>query len=67
MRCFTEEICGVSPKRFAVTLNREKGGGGQGGAIAILEKHAIPLPDEALEAVAGGYNWIDAVADNIHL
>ena len=30
-------------------------------ALAILEKHAIPLPDEAMEAVAGGFDWESAM------
>ena len=27
--------------------------------MAVLNKHAIPLPDEALELVAGGFNWAE--------
>lgn len=33
--------------------------------LAILEANSIPLPDEALEAVAGGYEplWDPGIAD----
>ncbi|MDD6739407.1 MAG: hypothetical protein PUD96_05250 [Coriobacteriaceae bacterium] len=32
-------------------------------ALAILEKHAIPLPDDALESVAGGeWTWTQAMS-----
>ena len=27
--------------------------------MAVLNKHAIPLPDEALELVAGGFSWAE--------
>lgn len=34
-----------------------KGASAQEEAMAILEANSIPLPDEALEAVAGGVDW----------
>ena len=34
-----------------------KGASTQEEAMAILEANSIPLPDEALEAVAGGVDW----------
>ena len=27
--------------------------------MAVFNKHAIPLPDEALELVAGGFSWAE--------
>ena len=42
-----------------------KGASTQEEAMAILEANSIPLPDEALEAVAGGYEplWDPGIAD----
>ena len=34
-----------------------KGASTQEEAMAILEANSIPMPDEALEAVAGGVDW----------
>ena len=34
-----------------------KGAATQEEVMAVLSKHAVPLPDEALEAVAGGVDW----------
>ena len=34
-----------------------KGASTQEEAMAILEANSIPLPDEALEAVASGVDW----------
>ena len=34
-----------------------KGASTQEEDMAILEANSIPLPDEALEAVAGGVDW----------
>ncbi|MDD6739408.1 MAG: hypothetical protein PUD96_05255 [Coriobacteriaceae bacterium] len=30
-------------------------------AMAILEANFVPLPDEVLEAVAGGFDWTSAM------
>ena len=31
--------------------------------LAILEANSVPLPDEALEAVAGGIDWYELGTD----
>ena len=36
-----------------------KGATTQEEGMAILEANSVPLPDEALEAVAGGVDWYE--------
>ncbi len=43
-----------------------KGASTQEEAMAILEASAIPLPDEVLEAVAGGVDWDTIVTRPIY-
>ena len=43
-----------------------KGASTQEEAMAILEASAIQLPDEALEAVAGGVDWDNIVTRPIY-
>lgn len=43
-----------------------KGASTQEEAMAILEASAIQLPDEALEAVAGGVDWDTIVTRPIY-
>ena len=38
-----------------------KGAATQDEIMAVLDKRAIPLPDEAMEAVAGGFDWTSAM------
>lgn len=49
------ELIGSLPAELQEQL---KAAGSQEEALAILEANAVPLPDEALEAVAGGWeSW----------
>ena len=43
-----------------------KGASTQEEAMAILAENAIPLPDEVLEAVAGGVDWDTIVTRPIY-
>ena len=36
-----------------------KGAATQEEVMAVLSKHAVPLPDEVLEGVAGGFSWAE--------
>ncbi len=36
-----------------------KGAATQEEVMTVLSKHAVPLPDEALELVAGGFSWAE--------
>ena len=36
-----------------------KGAATQEEVMAVLSKHAVPLPDETLELVAGGFSWAE--------
>ena len=43
-----------------------KGAATQEEGLAILAENAIPLPDEVLEAVAGGVDWDNIVTRPIY-
>lgn len=53
-----KELFGELPAEIQEELRRAST---QEEILAILEKHAIPLPDEVLEAVAGGFDWESAM------
>ena len=36
-----------------------KGAATQEEIMVVLSKHAVPLPDEILEGVAGGFSWAE--------
>ena len=54
-----EELLADLPAELQEQL---KGAATQEEGLAILAENAIPLPDEVLEAVAGGFDWESAMS-----
>ncbi|MDD6738982.1 MAG: hypothetical protein PUD96_03030 [Coriobacteriaceae bacterium] len=58
-----EELLADLPAELQEQL---KGAATQEEGLAILAENAIPLPDEVLEAVAGGVDWDTIVTRPIY-
>ena len=52
---YEELLCGLP----AEVQDELKGAATQEEVMAVLSKHAVPLPDAILEGVAGGFSWAE--------